>query len=130
MTFYTLRHTYCSHAVMNGMPLLLLAKNLGHEDTKMVEKHYGHLADDYVKKQIRRYAPRFSFAAKPKLGPGHATVGSKRRPSPHQMHSRLLRRVGAEHILIWMDFGRAFRVRPRIEPLSVRGTTDERGLAV
>jgi integrase len=64
MTFYILRHTYCSHAVMNGMPLLLLAKNLGHSDTRMVEKHYSHLADDYIKKQIRTYAPTFTSATK------------------------------------------------------------------
>jgi hypothetical protein len=29
---------------MNGVPLMVVAKNLGHTDTRMVEKHYGHLA--------------------------------------------------------------------------------------
>jgi hypothetical protein len=29
---------------MNGVPLMVVAKNLGHADTRMVEKHYGHLA--------------------------------------------------------------------------------------
>ena len=29
---------------MNGVPLLVVARNLGHSDTRMVEKHYGHLA--------------------------------------------------------------------------------------
>jgi hypothetical protein len=27
---------------MNGMPLMVVAKNLGHVDTRMVEAHYGH----------------------------------------------------------------------------------------
>jgi integrase len=58
--FHILRHTWASHAVMNGMPLLVVAKNLGHKDTRMVEKHYGHLAPSYVTDAIRAGAPRFS----------------------------------------------------------------------
>jgi integrase len=57
--FHVLRHTWASHAVMNGVPLLLVAKNLGHKDTRMVEKHYGHLAPSYVADAIRANAPRF-----------------------------------------------------------------------
>ncbi len=60
--FHTTRHTYASLAVMNGMPLLVIAKNLGHSDTKMVEKHYGHLAPNYISDEIRRTAPRFGIA--------------------------------------------------------------------
>jgi hypothetical protein len=26
----------------------VVAKNLGHADTRMVEKHYGHLAPSYI----------------------------------------------------------------------------------
>jgi integrase len=62
VSFYTLRHTYCSHAVMDGMPLTVLAKNLGHVDTRMVEKHYGHLSADFVAREIRRHAPTFGVA--------------------------------------------------------------------
>jgi hypothetical protein len=43
-SFHALRHTWASLAVMGGVPLLVVAKNLGHVDTRMVEKHYGHLA--------------------------------------------------------------------------------------
>ncbi len=57
--FHCLRHTYASHAIMNGAPLLVAAKNLGHSDTRMVEKHYGHLAPSYIADAIRRAAPRF-----------------------------------------------------------------------
>jgi integrase len=59
--FHGLRHTWASHAVMNGLPLLIVAKNLGHTDTRMVERHYGHLADDHVAKLIREHAPRFGI---------------------------------------------------------------------
>jgi integrase len=58
-SFHTLRHTYASHAVMAGAPLLVVARNLGHADTRMVEKHYGHLSASYVADEIRRAAPRF-----------------------------------------------------------------------
>jgi integrase len=57
--FHVTRHTWASHAVMNGVPLLVVAKNLGHSDTRMVEKHYGHLAPSYVADAIRAGAPRF-----------------------------------------------------------------------
>jgi hypothetical protein len=41
------------------MPLPVVARNLGHADTRMVEKHYGHLAPSYVVDQVRKFAPRF-----------------------------------------------------------------------
>lgn len=59
INFHGLRHTWASHAVMNGVPMLVVAKNLGHADTRMVEKHYGHLAPSYVADAIRAGAPRF-----------------------------------------------------------------------
>jgi len=59
LNFHGLRHTWASLAVMNGVPLLVVAKNLGHTDTRMVEKHYGHLAPSFVADAIRAGAPRF-----------------------------------------------------------------------
>ena len=47
---------------MNGVPLMVVAKNLGHVDTRMVEKHYGHLSASYIADEIRRAAPRFGVA--------------------------------------------------------------------
>jgi integrase len=60
-SIHILRHTWASHAVMNGVPLMVVAKNLGHADTRMVEKHYGHLAPSYIADAIRTGAPRFGF---------------------------------------------------------------------
>jgi integrase len=59
--FHQLRHCYASWAVMGGMPLVALAKNLGHANTKMVEKHYGHLAKDYLTEITKATAPTFGF---------------------------------------------------------------------
>jgi integrase len=61
--FHITRHSWASHAVMNGVPLLVIAKNLGHADTRMVERRYGHLAPSYVADAIRAGAP--SFGMKP-----------------------------------------------------------------
>jgi integrase len=62
--FHQIRHTWASHAVMGGMPLPVVARNLGHVDTRMVEKHYGHLAPSYVVEAVRRHAPRFGVSEK------------------------------------------------------------------
>jgi integrase len=52
-TVHELRHTYASRLVMKGVPLAVVAAQLGHKDTRMVEKHYGHLAPSYVADTIR-----------------------------------------------------------------------------
>ncbi len=61
-TFHELRHTWASLTIMAGAPLLVVAQNLGHRDTRMVERHYGHLADSYVSEMIRKTAPSFGTA--------------------------------------------------------------------
>jgi integrase len=61
ITFHGLRHTWASHAVMNGVPLIVVAKNLGHKDTRMVERVYGHLAPSYIVDAIRAGAPKFGI---------------------------------------------------------------------
>ena len=37
---------FCEETRLNGVPLMVVAKNPGHTNTRMVEKHYGHLAPD------------------------------------------------------------------------------------
>lgn len=44
----TLRHTFASWAVQAGVPLMHVARALGHSSTQMVERHYGHLAPDHL----------------------------------------------------------------------------------
>src|SRR5262249_34589244 len=66
-TFHTLRHTYASHLVQEGVPLLFVASALGHGDTRMVEKHYGHLAPSQVAEMIRAKLPSFGEDAPAKV---------------------------------------------------------------
>jgi integrase len=61
ISFHGLRHTWASLAVMGGVPLLVVAKNMGHTDTRMVERHYGHLAPSYIVDAIRAGAPKFGI---------------------------------------------------------------------
>ncbi len=63
IAFHGLRHTWASLAVMNGVPLIVVARNLGHTDTRMVEKHYGHFSASFVAEAIRAGAPRFGSTA-------------------------------------------------------------------
>lgn len=58
-TFHTLRHSYASHLAQGGVPLMFIADALGHSDTRMVSKHYGHLAPSHVADAIRAALPRF-----------------------------------------------------------------------
>jgi integrase len=67
INFHGLRHTWASLAVMNSVPLLVAARNLGHSDGRMVEKHYGHLAPSYVREAIRAGAPKFGVKADKKV---------------------------------------------------------------
>ena len=53
VSFHILRHSYASRLVMKAVPLFVVATQLGHGDTRMVEKHYGHLAPNYVADTIR-----------------------------------------------------------------------------
>jgi integrase len=66
---HQLRHTWASHAVMNGLPLIIVARNLGHTDTRMVAKFYGHLEPSFEAKAIRESAPRFDIALERKVVP-------------------------------------------------------------
>ncbi len=59
LDFHSLRHSWASLTIMAGAPLLVVAQNLGHADTRMVERHYGHLAQSFVAETIRRTAPTF-----------------------------------------------------------------------
>lgn len=54
VTFHGFRHTYASRLAMKGVPLAVIAAQLGHADTRMVEKHYGHLAPSYVTDTVRQ----------------------------------------------------------------------------
>jgi integrase len=54
--FHILRHTWASLRIMAGLPLMVAAQVLGHSDTRMVEKHYGHLAQSFIREAVRATA--------------------------------------------------------------------------
>ena len=51
--FHGLRHTYASDLVRQGVPLEVIAKQLGHANSIAVSNTYGHLAEHYREEQIR-----------------------------------------------------------------------------
>jgi integrase len=61
VTFHILRHTYASQAVMNGVPVAVVAEQLGHKDTRITERHYAHLCRSYKQEIIRTNLPSFGF---------------------------------------------------------------------
>ena len=52
ISFHILRHTYASHLIQSGVPLTVIASQLGHSDTRMTEKHYAHLSTNYISSAI------------------------------------------------------------------------------
>ena len=51
--FHGLRHTYASDLIRAGVPLEVVARQLGHSDTRTVAQTYGHLAEHFREQQIR-----------------------------------------------------------------------------
>lgn len=62
--FHVLRHTHGSTLAMRGVPLPVIAKQLGHADTRMTERHYAHLAPSYVADIIRANFPTLGIVEK------------------------------------------------------------------
>jgi hypothetical protein len=56
---------------MAGVPLMVVARNLGHVDTRMVERHYGYLEYSFIVDAIRAGAPRFAVAFDTAVVPLH-----------------------------------------------------------
>jgi integrase len=51
--FHVLRHTYGSRLAMRGVPMGVIAAQLGHADTRMTERHYAHLAPSHIADTVR-----------------------------------------------------------------------------
>jgi integrase len=58
--FHVLRHTRASILAMQAVPMAVIARQLGHSDTRMTERHYAHLAPNYVANTIRASFPRLT----------------------------------------------------------------------
>ena len=75
ISFHVLRHTHGSTLAMRGVPMGVIAEQLGHADTRMTEKHYAHLAPSYVAETIRGNFPTLGIV-------GKSTVTPIRRKTP------------------------------------------------
>ncbi len=53
VSFHVLRHTYASRLAARAVPMVVIAAQLGHADTRMTERHYAHLAPSYVADTVR-----------------------------------------------------------------------------
>lgn len=62
VTFHELRHTYASTLINAGCPLSFVAKQLGHKDTRMCERHYGHIAHAALAASIEKLTPTLGVA--------------------------------------------------------------------
>lgn len=64
VSFHILRHTYGTTLAMKGVPMAVIAQQLGHADTRMTEKHYAHLAPNYVADTVRANFPNLGIIEK------------------------------------------------------------------
>ena len=53
ISFHILRHTYASRLALAGTPMAVIAAQLGHQGTRMTERHYAHLTPSYVADMVR-----------------------------------------------------------------------------
>src|SRR5262245_13133898 len=67
--FHVLRHTHASILAMQAVPMAVIARQLGHSDTRMTERHYAHLAPNYVADTIRASFPRLTDTQVPTVVP-------------------------------------------------------------
>jgi hypothetical protein len=58
---------------MRGVPMGVIAEQLGHADTRMTEKHYAHLASSYVANTIRAHFPRLGITGTDTVTPMRPT---------------------------------------------------------
>ena len=55
--FHVCRHSYATAAIEAGVPLMIIAKNLGHADISMLQKHYEHITDKHRREMIQKMTP-------------------------------------------------------------------------
>jgi integrase len=75
ISFHVLRHTHGSALAMKGVPMGVIAQQLGHSDTRMTEKHYAHLAPSYVAETIRAHFPTLGIGGEIGVVPIRSKTG-------------------------------------------------------
>jgi integrase len=77
ISFHGLRHTHGSMLAMRAVPMAVIAEQLGHTGTRMTEKHYAHLAPNYVADTIRAHFPTLGIAGDTNV----VAMKAKKRPA-------------------------------------------------
>jgi integrase len=54
---------------MRAVPMAVIARQLGHADTRMTERHYAHLAPNYIADTVRANFPRLTPSPAARLVP-------------------------------------------------------------
>ena len=72
VTFHTLRHTFASWLVMEGVDLFTVSRLMGHASTKQVEETYAHLAPEHRRAAVSRLNRQFALCV------------AESPPKPHQ----------------------------------------------
>jgi integrase len=67
ISFHELRHTYASMLVSKGLIMPIIAEQLGHSDSRMVEKHYGHLVPSYKADMFKAAMPTLGIVEPAKI---------------------------------------------------------------
>ena len=75
VSFHELRHSYGSRLAMRGVPLGVIAAQLGHADTRMTERHYAHLAPSYVAETVRQSFGTLGIVPEPVVTPIRRRAG-------------------------------------------------------
>jgi integrase len=84
--FHQLRHSAASRWITLGVSLKVVAQQLGHVDTTMVERYYGHLAQSHIA-QTFKALPGVGLDKAAKIKRGNVIpIPSKRSPRAAELH--------------------------------------------
>ncbi|MHA6749663.1 tyrosine-type recombinase/integrase [Dermacoccus nishinomiyaensis] len=56
---HTLRHTFATQSLLNGVPLRVVSRSLGHSSIAITADTYGHLTDDAAASAVAKVAEAF-----------------------------------------------------------------------
>lgn len=90
VTFHTLRHTFASWLVMEGVDLLTVARLLGHTTTKQVEQTYAHLSPEHRAQAVARLGNRFTLVL-PDAAPAVPVVADSADPATQRSQTKTQR---------------------------------------
>lgn len=89
--FHGLRHTYASDLIRNGVGMDVVARQLGHADTRTVAQTYGHLAEQFREQQIRE---------------NFTSLGAKQQELTHQKGKALKELWSSLQTQEWRDYAK------------------------